>query len=106
MKGVLALLAGSILVFGASVSIADTTTKTQMGKNWTCSTNASSSSLANDQAADKEMTKAKSAAAAYAFAAKHCRDCTKITCEYSESTSTTTNTDSSTKSNSSNSTEE
>ncbi|WED44008.1 hypothetical protein [Legionella cardiaca] len=99
MKGILTLLASSALFLLASVSYAtDTTTTTttapatgtttvgtSLDNNWTCSTNASSSSVAADQAADKEMSETKkSAADAFAFATKNCRDCTKITCEYDE----------------------
>lgn len=84
MKGLLTLFAGSVLFFGASVAIADDA-PTSMATNWTCTTNASSSSVAADQAADKEMDEVKkSAADAYAFAAQHCRDCTKITCEFDD----------------------
>jgi hypothetical protein len=50
--------------------------------NWTCTTNASSSDVKADKAADDKMAKnQRSGAAAFAFAAAHCRDCTKITCE-------------------------
>lgn len=54
---------------------------TSMGENWICTTNASSSTVDTEIAADKKMAdEASSAADAYAFAASHCRDCTKITC--------------------------
>ncbi|MHB1948107.1 MAG: hypothetical protein ACYCQI_08345 [Gammaproteobacteria bacterium] len=69
------LLAANNLVF------ATTHMKNQM---WTCQTNASSSSNAADQKADDEMSKkARSAKDAFSFALKHCRDCTKITCDVS-----------------------
>lgn len=52
-----------------------------MGSNWVCTTNASSSEKRADQDADKIMSeKAASAAKSFAFAQKHCRDCTQITC--------------------------
>lgn len=58
---------------------------TNLTGHWHCTTNASSSDVEADKLADKEMSEMKkSAADAYAFAAKHCRDCTKITCEYEE----------------------
>lgn len=72
------------LVLGTSLLIASATgfAVTAMDSKWMCTTNASSSSVEADQAADNQMQKnAKSAAEAYAFAAKNCRDCTKITCE-------------------------
>ncbi|RUR10257.1 hypothetical protein [Legionella sp. km772] len=55
---------------------------TDMGSKWICTTNASSSEVAADKAADDQMAKEQGAAAkSFEFAAKHCRDCTKITCE-------------------------
>lgn len=93
MKGILTLV-GSCLLLVSSLSIAadattttttTTTTGTSLSSNWTCETNASSSSVATDVAADEEMDDVKkSAADAFAFAAKNCRDCTKITCEYDD----------------------
>jgi hypothetical protein len=81
MKGMLYLVAAGFLMFSATGGFATTTTNTSMD-NWTCTTNASSSSVASEQAADKEMQeKPKSAADAFAFASQNCRDCTKITCE-------------------------
>lgn len=68
------------LVFGASVSFA--ASQTNMSSNWVCTTNASSSSVAADKAADDQMANSQSSASqSFAFAAQHCRDCTKITCE-------------------------
>ncbi|WP_187347021.1 hypothetical protein [Legionella genomosp. 1] len=82
MKRNLPIIISGLLLSFASVSMADNTTPTPMDKNWTCSTNASSSDVAADQDADKQMDNTpKSAADAFAFAAKNCRDCTKITCE-------------------------
>lgn len=79
MKSISSLLLAAGLVLMSSVALAKTTS---LDANWTCSTNASSSSVDADKAADKEMSgTAKSAVDAYAFAAKNCRDCTKITCE-------------------------
>ena len=85
MKGLLNLILGTSLIFIAvtgNATAADTTTaKTAVDSNWICTTNASSSSLAADQAADKQMADtATSAANAFAFAATNCRDCTKISC--------------------------
>lgn len=57
-------------------------TSTDMKSKWICTTNASSSSEAADKNADDKMAKnQESAKASFKFAAKHCRDCTKITCE-------------------------
>jgi hypothetical protein len=61
-------------VFAASV--------TDMTSKWICTTNASSSDVAADKSADEQMKNtAGSASDSFAFAAKNCRDCTKITCE-------------------------
>ena len=82
MKRISTLLLGAGLILMTSSAIA--TTKTIQDANWTCTTNASSSNVDADKAADTEMSgTARSAAEAYAFAAKNCRDCTKITCESS-----------------------
>lgn len=54
--------------------------KKTMKNQWVCETNASSSSNAADQKADDTMKKARSGKDAFDFAMKHCRDCTKITC--------------------------
>jgi hypothetical protein len=52
-----------------------------MKSDWVCTTNASSSDVAKDQEADKKMSETAGAAAkSFAFSAKHCRDCTQITC--------------------------
>ncbi|CAM3058571.1 Uncharacterised protein [Legionella steigerwaltii] len=65
----------------ASSSSNANTPKTSMGSNWVCTTNASSSEKRADQDADKKMSDhAASAAKSFAFAQKHCRDCTQITC--------------------------
>ncbi|KTC80412.1 hypothetical protein [Legionella cherrii] len=62
-------------------SSSNANSKTSMGSNWVCTTNASSSEKRADQDADKIMSeKAASAAKSFAFAQKHCRDCTQITC--------------------------
>lgn len=56
---------------------------TNLSERWTCTTNASRSDVEADKIVDKEMAeKKKSAVDAFSFAAKHCRDCTKITCEF------------------------
>lgn len=63
-------------------SVAFSATKTDLHAKWICTTNASSSNVAGDKAADDKMANTQgSAAKSFAFAAKHCRDCTKITCE-------------------------
>lgn len=70
----LSLILGTSAVFAAS--------STDMSAKWVCTTNASSSDVAADKAADDQMAKHEGAAAdSFAFAAKNCRDCTKITCE-------------------------
>lgn len=62
-------------------SFAFAETVTSLSTNWVCTTNASSSDNDADKNADKQMSdNAQSAANAFAFAAQHCRDCTKITC--------------------------
>lgn len=76
------LLAATILIFGTSFSFA--ASSTDMNTKWVCTTNASSSDVSTDKAADAQAAKtASSATDSFAFAAKHCRDCTKITCEAS-----------------------
>ena len=80
MKRISMLLIGTGLVFMASAGIASTTTS--LDTNWTCKTNASSSSNDADKQADTKMSKdAKSASESFNYAAQNCRDCTKITCE-------------------------
>jgi hypothetical protein len=73
------------VLFICSVLISSTAfavSKTNMNSNWTCTTNASSSDKSADKAADEKMSKhAASAHKSFKFAAKHCRNCTKITCE-------------------------
>lgn len=73
------LLSSGLLIassFAYCASSTDLTTK------WICTSNASSSDKADDQKADEHMKSIQgSAADSFAFAAKHCRDCTKITCE-------------------------
>lgn len=80
MKSISSLLIGSSLILFTTVGMAAGVTS--LDTNWTCKTNASSSTVEADKAADKEMSeKTKSAADAFAFAAKNCRDCTEISCE-------------------------
>jgi hypothetical protein len=80
MKRISSLLIGTSLVFMASSVIA--AGSTSLDANWTCKTNASSSSNDADKQADKQMSKnAKSASEAFNYAAQNCRNCTKITCE-------------------------
>jgi len=71
-----------IAYMATSAAVMAVDTKTVMDKNWTCTTNASSSSVDADKNADDQMEKTtQSASAAFSFAASHCRDCTKITCK-------------------------
>lgn len=77
----ISILFASMIFAGASFAA----TTTSLSANWVCTTNASSSSVEAEQAADKDMAEnAKSAAEAYALATKNCRDCTKITCSVNE----------------------
>lgn len=76
---ILSLISGGLILLSASSFAA---TKTEMNDKWICTTNASTSEVASEIAADKQMsTNSMSAAKAYSFAAENCRDCTKITCE-------------------------
>jgi hypothetical protein len=80
MNNTLLSLIGGGLVLICSSSFA--VSKTDMEANWICTTNASTSEVAADIAADKQMsTTSTTSAKAFAFAAENCRDCTKITCE-------------------------
>ncbi|RUR09443.1 hypothetical protein ELY15_09260 [Legionella sp. km772] len=80
MKKIIGLLIASGFSLMMAGAFADGATS--MDTNWSCTTNASSSSVAEEKSADDQMSNStKSAADAFAFAAKHCRDCTKITCE-------------------------
>ena len=80
MKGILNLIVAWIFVITASTGMA--ATKTGLHSHWICTTNASSSSVDSDKKTDDKMAKTEeSAAAAFATATAHCRDCTKITCE-------------------------
>lgn len=80
MKTITLILAGFL-----ATSMSFAMTKTDMNSNWTCETNASSSSVDQDKMADKEMkSKFKSAADAFSFASMNCRDCTKIKCKVSK----------------------
>lgn len=82
MKGIFTFFIGCLFIFFASISMASNA-KTSMNGQWVCTTNASSASNDVDKKADKKMANNQgSAAEAFAFAAKHCRDCTKITCEF------------------------
>ncbi|MDR3504388.1 MAG: hypothetical protein P4L79_17610 [Legionella sp.] len=72
-----------LLVLGTSSMYA--ASATDLTKNWVCTTNASSSDVTTDKAADEQMAKTQnSATSSFDFAAKNCRDCTKITCEAKE----------------------
>ncbi|WP_131783256.1 hypothetical protein [Legionella gresilensis] len=82
------LMAGSVAF--ASSSTNNQTPSTNMKANWICTTNASSSDIATEKAADDKMAQQKmSAEDSFKFAAKHCRDCTKITCEVQNDDNTT-----------------
>ena len=82
MKTIFIFLIGSFFMLFASISMA-ANAKTAMDGQWICTTNASSPSNDTDKDADKKMANTQdSAAAAFAFAAQNCRDCTKITCEF------------------------
>lgn len=73
----------ALLILGTSSVYAVSTT--DVTRNWVCTTNASSSDVASDKAADEQMAKShNSAASSFDFATKNCRDCTKITCEVKE----------------------
>ena len=77
-KIILALIGSSLLLLSAGSFAAS---KTDMDSKWICTTNASSSDAAEDQAADKQMSTAQgSASKSFSFASTNCRDCTKITC--------------------------
>mgnify|MGYP000308241172 CR=1 FL=1 len=55
---------------------------TNMDSRWVCTTNASSTKQTTDKAADEIMAKTPgNAVSAFSFAAKNCRDCTRITCK-------------------------
>lgn len=83
MMNKITIIAASCLMVFSSLSFA--ASATDVTKNWTCKTNASSSDVAADKAADDKMANSKtSAMAAYTFAAQNCRDCTKITCEVND----------------------
>ncbi len=74
----------SLFLVGVSLTLLTSTTfaaKTSL-HHWICTTNASSSDVASDKAADKKLADTTTAAsAAFALAAKNCRDCTEITCK-------------------------
>lgn len=73
------------LIFGLTLLVTSTgfaATTTDMDSKWICTTNASSSSVEAEKTADDKMAKEEgSAKSSFDFAAKNCRDCTKITCE-------------------------
>ncbi|KTD22871.1 Uncharacterised protein [Legionella lansingensis] len=80
MNGVLKLVLGGLLL--ATMASGFSASRTDLTKNWICTTNASSSADAAEQAADKKLSETKASANnAFASAAANCRDCTKITCE-------------------------
>lgn len=76
----LSILAGGCLIALSSVGFSAATT--DLSKQWVCTTNASSSDVAADKAADEQMKNTPGAVAdAFKFASDHCRDCTEIECE-------------------------
>ncbi|TAL64011.1 MAG: hypothetical protein EPN84_04175 [Legionella sp.] len=80
MKNIILTLIGGSLILVSASSFA--VSKTDMEAKWICTTNASTSEVASEIAADKQMsTNALSATKAFAAASENCRDCTKITCE-------------------------
>ncbi len=80
MKNTLVSLIGGSLILVSASSFA--VSKTDMDAKWICTTNASTSEIASEIAADKQMsTTPLSASKAFSYAAENCRDCTKITCE-------------------------
>ena len=69
-----------VFILGSSLSFA--ATQSDMNSKWICTTNASSSEVAADKAADDKMANTQgSAMKSFASATQNCRDCTKITCE-------------------------
>ncbi|MDR3504344.1 MAG: hypothetical protein P4L79_17385 [Legionella sp.] len=71
------------LVLSSSALFA--TSATDMNTHWSCTTNASGSHAVHDKTADDKMAKDTSAALdSFKYAAKNCRDCTKIICEVKE----------------------
>ena len=77
------VIAGTCLMALSSLNFA-AAAHSDLQKNWACTTNASSSEVAADKTADDKMAKTKgSASKSFSYAEKHCRDCTKITCEQS-----------------------
>jgi len=84
MKTTIKTITFSLLLATASFAT-NAASLTDLNAKWTCTTNASSSDNADEKAADDHMKNTKGAAAdSFAFAAKNCRDCTKITCEAEE----------------------
>lgn len=82
MKVIINSLVAVFFILASSASMA---ANTAMDVNWICTTNASSSDVEADKAADDKMAKtASSALDAFTFASTNCRDCTKITCEVQE----------------------
>jgi hypothetical protein len=82
MKKYLVIAGTCLMALSSFTFAADAVVASDLSKNWTCTTNASSSDVAADKTADEQMAKDKIAAdKAFAFAAQNCRDCTKITCE-------------------------
>jgi hypothetical protein len=80
MKNIKNIIVAGFFIITTTSSMA--ATKTVVDSNWICISNASSSDVATDIAADDRMNNiSASAVDAFAFATANCRDCTKITCE-------------------------
>ena len=80
MKNIRNVIVAGFLMITATSSMA--ATKTVVDSSWLCATNASTSAVATEIAADEKMKNTSASAAdAFAFALSNCRDCTKITCE-------------------------
>lgn len=78
------IILGLTLSLLSTLSLANNTT-TALDSHWICTTNASNSDNVKEQTADSNMEKTqKSATEAFAYATEHCRDCTKVTCEFQD----------------------
>ncbi|HHF7350065.1 TPA: hypothetical protein ACPSKE_003284 [Legionella feeleii] len=82
MNSLFKIILGGFLAVASTCLVAGSTT--DMSKDWTCTTNASSATTDADKAADDKLANTKdSATSSFSSAAQNCRDCTKITCEVS-----------------------
>lgn len=86
MKLVAHFILGGLFIAVSTLTFA---AGTSLDANWICTTNASSSTVDTDKAADDKMAKtAGSATDSFAFASSNCRDCTEINCEVQTPTTT------------------